>query len=336
MNLEKLKEVLAIQTYSKQQWRMFAYIVRKVKEIPNCVLYTNEGNIYITKGKATNYPCVIAHMDSVHKIEKDLTVVELPNGTLTGFNCIEMEQTGIGGDDKVGIFIALESLKHFDNIKVAFFRDEEIGCVGSYEADLTFFEDCNYVLQCDRQGNKDFITDACGVILSGVDFQKDLGAILYDHNYDFHYGGMTDVMALKELGVKCAMANMSCGYYNPHSYSEYVSIKDVKNCLDMVFKIISSLTKSYIYEYKEKTIKKYNTHYTPKHKSFNRVDWWYGDNEEELDDNSDFHDAIDECECCAEYNKLYFVSDYNMDMCEKCIDSYVDYDRQTKTKQIWL
>ena len=236
MNKSKLIEILSIQSESYNQWRMFAYIIRQCKRL-NVDYYVDGGNIYITKGITENYPCIVAHMDTVHDIVEDLTVIEI-NGNLTGFNASTMEQTGIGGDDKVGIFIALQCLELFDNIKLAFFRDEETGCEGSYNADFDFFNDCNFVLQCDRKGNGDFVTNAGGIELSSSEFQADILPVLSGFGYKYANGMMTDVMALKECGINCSMANISCGYYNPHCCNEFVNLQDVENCLLMVQTIV--------------------------------------------------------------------------------------------------
>ena len=126
MNKKKLIEILSIQSESYNQFRMFAYIVRQLKKI-GCKYYTYNGCIYATKGETNLYPCIVSHMDTVHNIEENLTPIEV-NGNIIGFNAVTMEQIGIGGDDKVGVFIALECLNNFDNIKAVFFRDEETGC----------------------------------------------------------------------------------------------------------------------------------------------------------------------------------------------------------------
>lgn len=242
--MEKLLEVLSIQSVSHDQFRMFAYIIRQVSQIPNAKYWVVDGNIYIEKGYADEYPCMVAHMDTVHDIVEDLHPIEF-NGMITGFNRVKMEQTGIGGDDKVGIYIALECLREFDNIKVAFFRDEEVGCLGSYVADMGFFADCKFVLQCDRKGNDDFVINASGVELSSKTFQDDVLPIVKGYGYKFAHGMMTDVMALKENGIRCSVANMSCGYYRPHSADEYVVIDDVMECLQMCKTIIFCCTGNY-------------------------------------------------------------------------------------------
>ncbi len=249
MDIEKLIRILKIQSESGNQFRIFAYIIRITKSISGCTIDMENGNVYITKGKANSYPCIVAHMDTVHQIAEDLSILKVGQ-YLTGFNTVRMQQAGIGGDDKVGIFIALECLEKFENIKVAFFRDEETGCEGSYLADVGFFDDCSFVLQCDRKGRKDFITEINGIPLSSKKFQKSIYGLLRNYGYSYCKGLMTDVMALKHIGITCSAANISCGYYNPHTNYEYVNIADVENCLSLVVSIIYKFgAKSFPHEF---------------------------------------------------------------------------------------
>lgn len=307
----KLIEVLQIQSESYNQFRMFAYLIRQLKKL-GCQYYVDNGNIYATKGNASNYPCIVAHMDTVHDIVENLTVIEIA-GNLTGFNRSTMQQTGIGGDDKVGIFIALQCVENFENIKVAFFRDEETGCNGSYDADVKFFNDCNFILQCDRKGNRDFVTNASGIKLSGKDFQKDIKYILKQYGYGCTNGMMTDVMALKEIGIECSMANISCGYYNPHCENEYVNVLDVINCLNMVIHIITQLKRKYVCkpDYRQQISKTYSF------VSGNRKTKYADELWEDTKSGSKI------CECCNEDAETIFVSDYNIEMCDKCIKEYM-------------
>lgn len=314
--INKLKEVLSLQSESYNQFRVFAYIIRQLKKM-GCSYYTFNGCIYATKGDAGNYPCIVSHMDTVHDIVEDLTVIDV-KGNLTGMNKFTMEQTGIGGDDKVGIFIALQCLENFDNIKAVFFRDEEIGCDGSYKPDSNFFDDCYYVLQCDRKGNKDFVTNASGIELSGNDFKADIKPIINQYGYKFANGMMTDVMALKEVGIKCAMANMSCGYYNPHCYNEYVNVLDVINCLNMVIQIITKLKKQYTCVPKKEKRHKWS--------EINQQSWKYDFKDFTSfwqDDKRKEPESV--CECCNESAKVEYVSEYNIEMCERCIKDYVRF-----------
>jgi tripeptide aminopeptidase len=312
MNINKLKEVLSIQTESYNQFRMFAYLIRQVKEI-GARFFVNDGNIYIIKGDSDLYPCIVAHMDSVHEIGEDLTVIQVKDN-LTGFNAVTMQQSGIGGDDKVGVFIALECLKKFDEIKIVFFRDEETGCEGSYNALIDFFDDCSFVLQCDRRGNEDFIINASGTDLSSKSFQDAVIEILPFYDYKFNNGMMTDVMALKQSGLNISAANISCGYYNPHSSDEFVNIPDVKNCLALVFDIIENC--SFI-QYKHKyKVKKY------KPIKYKPIKYSYAD---------DITNEKEFCECCMEKVKsedISYLKSYNMWVCSHCKTFEDEKDRK--------
>ena len=314
---ERLKEVLKIQAESRNQWRTFAYCVRKAKALGAKVEKDLFGNLYITKGESDVYPCVVAHMDTVHDIVEDLQMLDCGH-KITGFNSITMTQTGIGGDDKVGIFIALECLALFDNIKVAFFVDEEIGCQGSYEADVKWFSDCSFVLQCDRKGNDDFVTNAGGIPLSSKSFQDDVCQILMEFGYKFSNGMMTDVMALKEIGVECCVANMSCGYYNPHCRNEYVDVRDVENCLDMVKQIIITCG-SIIYPHKY--VKPAYSRFAMDDRDFwlqpNTTTKWRNENDWERDSMIDYSMIDYElCEDCAR------PTTHDSGLCIECLEGY--------------
>jgi putative aminopeptidase FrvX len=206
-----------------------------------------------------------------------------------------MEQTGIGGDDKVGIYIALQCLKDVDNIKVIFFRDEEIGCAGSEDNDIKFFNDVRFVLQCDRKGNTGFVTNASGVKLCSEDFKDAVKDIISNQGYSFVNGMMTDVMALRRSGIEVSMANIECGYYRPHSDSEYVVIKDVENCLRMVLTIIREVTESYACE--DEPIVYNNRGYSH---------------------NNDHTVLFDECYSCLELTTVRYDDDYKVWCCDNC------------------
>ena len=239
-NLEQFKGILSTQSVSYNQVLMVQKIKSELKKLKNVTFYEHNENIYVTKKtyKTDFVPCIVSHMDTVYEITSDLSCLQVGDN-ITGFNRISMKQTGIGGDDKVGIFICLQCLEYFDNCKVVFFSNEEIGCYGSYDAKMKFFSNCSFVLQCDRKGNKDFVVNASGIELSGNEFQETIISTLQSFGYGFSDGGVTDVMALKEKGLKICSANISCGYYNPHQSCEYVNIIDVENCKNMVFDLFS-------------------------------------------------------------------------------------------------
>ena len=247
MSKERLVEVMSVQstTYGTQKMDnfLFEFYEQLSQRDPENFHYHYElGNTYITKGHAKTYPCVIAHTDTVHDIHEDLTVFE-DNGIMFAMDMTRGLQVGIGGDDKVGIYIALEMLLNVDVIKVAFFRDEEHGCLGSAEADMKFFNDVEFVIQCDRQGYKDVVNNIMGHTLFDADFSHAIEPILKKYKKkETDLGGMTDVYQLVENGLKICVTNLSCGYYRPHSDDEIIILEDVFKTRDTVDEMIAKLS----------------------------------------------------------------------------------------------
>ena len=245
--MELLTSLYYIDSPSKKEEPMINFITNHINTMENVVFDVKDNNIYITKGKAEKYPCIIAHTDQVSATmggNKSIYILE-DNGTevFVGYDNNTYKSCGLGADDKNGIWIALKMLEKYDNIKIAFFSGEEIGCYGSNKADMTFFENCKFVLQCDRKGNSDLITTISSIKLCSKEFIDALPTKKY--NYKETTGLMTDVMTLKKKGLKVSCCNISCGYYNPHSSYEVTNINDLKNCLNFVDEIIETLTDVY-------------------------------------------------------------------------------------------
>ena len=202
------------------------------------------GNIYITKGKADLYPCIVSHLDQVHKFADNKKIIK-NDDYLIALN--GAKQIGTGGDDLVGVFICLELLQSIDIIKIAFFVQEEIGCIGSNACDLDFFEDCMFIGQADRKGNSDFINFSNGVKLFDEEFSTFIAPILLKYNYKEEYGIATDAGALSKRGVNIACFNISSGYYNAHTNTEYVCISEVDTCYNVICNIIENADKKFTY-----------------------------------------------------------------------------------------
>jgi putative aminopeptidase FrvX len=319
-----LNEILTIQTVSGKEWRMFAFIVRQLKKQGVPFSVDASGNIYAQKGKGESFPCVVAHMDTVHPIVEDLSIIAVGD-KLTGFNRVTMQQTGIGGDDKVGVYIALKCLQKYDCIKVAFFVDEERGCIGSYASDVSFFADCRFILQADRRGSTDFINNAGGVTLCSKKFKKAVGKLLPMYGYKFTTGLMTDVMALKKSGVNVSMANVSCGYHRPHSDDEWVSVSQVEKCLDLFCCIIENLTGNYPHTYvPAPVVVRTSPYYGHGYGSREYVDFWNKTWDSKYDSLSKTHIQpkldldITECDGCLNVAAVSYSSYFNCFLCAHC------------------
>ena len=140
-------------------------------------------NVYATKSESNvsddfYYPCVISHTDTVHTIDTiNIKEEQLPNAqgeiklSLKAYNDFE-RPTGIGGDDKAGVFACLTLLKELPYLKAAFFVSEETGCHGSKQANPSFFSNVGYAIQFDAPENW-MITETC------------FGAKLFDRDSEF-------------------------------------------------------------------------------------------------------------------------------------------------------
>jgi tripeptide aminopeptidase len=312
---EKLLNVLSIQSESYDVTRMNEFIINQVIEM-GLIPVIEKDNIYVTKGNAINYPCIVSHTDSVHKIipDEDYTILHDDNMAM-GFNKRIKSPSGCGGDDKVGIFICLELLRDMQDIKVAFFRDEEVGCDGSYDANMEFFNDVRFILQCDRKGNNDFVNEIYGAQLQSKRFKKDVSKIISLYGYHFASGMLTDVYALNQSGVGVSVANMSCGYYNPHCDDEVVMFDDVENCLMMCRDIMMSMTSVYECAYTPK--KTYPTSYMSKYSSYYDWDGW-SDDYTSANKNANEWSKCQACDESIEAKYLTYSRDFNCDVCDSC------------------
>ena len=219
------------------------YIKRNIPEVE--LSYDNTGNIYAKKGKSDTFPCVVSHIDQVQKEHgKDFMVIEV-EGKAFGFSPKAMEMRGLGADDKNGIWVCLQVLAKYDVMKCAFFVGEEIGCVGSDAANMDFFDDCRFVLQCDRRNGGDLITSIWGDLCS-EEFLNDTDYKSF--GYKECEGLTTDVGTLKDNGLKVSCVNMSCGYYAPHTDEEWTKLDELQNCLEFVEHIVEKCVKVYPHE----------------------------------------------------------------------------------------
>jgi len=244
MDKKFLKEVLSIPTISKEEELMREYIIEFA--ITNGIEYKvdHKGNVYLTKGseKMTEgeyYPCVVSHIDTLHFNQKELVeknerlVIFEKEDRLTAYHPTTGEETGIGGDDKCGVFVCLSLLDDLPVLKAAFFVEEEIGMLGSKEAIPDFFEDVGYAIQFDAP-SANWITEICsGVKILDEEFKKKVAPVLKEGGYtNFSTDPFTDVNQLaQKFDFNCL--NLGCGYYQQHSVKEYVVIEEVKKSLEM-------------------------------------------------------------------------------------------------------
>lgn len=198
-------------------------------------------NLYFVKGEATFYPTIVAHYDTAQDYHPGLTIQKAGNW-LYGFDVTTGTQCGIGADDSVGIYFAIEMLKRLPACKVVLFYGEERGCIGSYNCNMEFFKDSLLVSQLDRRSfQNDFIVHTNGVEVFPMEHLDVIQTFLDKYDYSIANGSCTDVGALRRSGLEVASHNTACGYFNEHTDEEIIHIPSMSNAMSMVYEIQSYL-----------------------------------------------------------------------------------------------
>jgi len=246
-----LRDILSIPSFSSKEDLIIEYIEKHCNDNNYSYFKDYKNNIYITKGQTEHYPCIVAHMDTVHNDQKfliesniNLSIVETKEfgfTFLSALNPTNNTKTGIGGDDKCGIYICLELLKRVENIKVAFFVEEECGMIGSKNLAKSFFEDVGYALQFDAPTKNWFSMTCSGVRLWTEEFFHAIQGVLAKYGVDnISRDPFTDVVQIrKNFDFCCAV--LPTGYYDQHSADEYVVEEHTNECVELGLEFIQTL-----------------------------------------------------------------------------------------------
>ncbi|MEG1585026.1 MAG: hypothetical protein RR361_08245, partial [Anaerovorax sp.] len=155
---------------------------------------------------------LVAHMDTVHR--------RLPSDIFyTADFTKAMAQEGIGGDDRCGVYIILKLIKQL-KCHVLFCEDEEAGGIGASRfAKSGIVPDVNYIVEFDRGNANDAVFYYCD--------NRDFTAFVTGFNFLEDWGSFSDISILAPaLGI--AAVNISCGYYEAHTTSEFVILPQME------------------------------------------------------------------------------------------------------------
>jgi len=263
IKLNQLIEILSLPTYFGMETLVQEYLANHGKDKGYLTNKDEKGNIYFTKGSINEneyFPCVCAHIDSVFSEHVELIeqnkrkVVRLGQGKnnkhkLMAFHPDTGKRTGLAGDDLAGVYICLQMLEHFDNIKAVFFVEEEYGCVGSNNCDISFFDNVGYVVQFDGPTGNWFTETLSGVKMYNDTFLTKVKPILEKYNItNYSDDPYTDILPLKENFDFCC-CNLPTGYHNWHTNEEYVNVNQLEKCIELGIEFIKLLDmKKYQYD----------------------------------------------------------------------------------------
>lgn len=242
LNTKRLKAVFEIQNPScnrrcnDEAMRIISSLAPK-----GCTIIRNRGNLLIRKGGPTGpHPYFLAHMDQVHSYAPFMQLRMKDNvlSAIDGNN----QQCGVGGDDKCGIFLALEMLHRLNHCTAVFVRDEEVGCLGSGEVPLTWFDHASFVVQADRNNRTfDIIRDTNGMTCASDEFLAAVLALPQASRHSENTGSITDIGELASRGLGVSMINISSGYHNPHSHTEVVHLDELVIACELAYAIATTM-----------------------------------------------------------------------------------------------
>lgn len=192
--------------------------------------YDQYGNIFIGfNKKSAGLPILVAHTDNVLGDNKE-PVFDLSCRYIKGVH------NGIGFDDKAGIMAIITLWQYFkeQKFRIIFPANEEVGGVGSENMADDWFVDAKWILELDRKGNNDFIQTSGGTRLCSDEFAQKF----IDMGFKKAEGVFTDVNVMKPRADWVNMANLSIGYYEPHTDKEYLDTVAFEKIINKVAQFI--------------------------------------------------------------------------------------------------
>ena len=228
MTMEMFKDICRMS-----QKGLKKHVAKQLREKYTTVI-SDDGFVY-AKG---DFPVLlVAHLDTVHK--KLPGKIKYNKGKLSSPN-------GIGGDDRCGVYMIFDIIKEY-NCSVLFCEDEEIGGVGSDKFIKTklageLVGTFNYLIEFDRKGSNDAVFYDC----ANTEFED----FITKEFYKTQYGSFSDISTLAPF-LKAAAVNLSCGYYNAHTKTEYLVWKEMLNSISEAKKILARTTENDKFEYIE-------------------------------------------------------------------------------------
>jgi len=240
----ELKDITIRDLLMMTQQELFKYLLDNIPGIQR----VGKTLLVKTKGGNTFKPLLCAHLDTVANFPPSIGDILEWNDTLhlhpqSGMKCL-------GADDRAGVYILIQLLlsKERNKYNYGFFKDEEVGCVGSRAFTLTpEYDDLMVETSCfigvDRQcepGAPEYATYDCD--------DKELSEFLDEALPDFaaEFGSLSDCSTLSEAClIPCF--NMTAGYMSEHTKNETLHLPTMIHTIESL-KTLDIPDKQYEYE----------------------------------------------------------------------------------------
>lgn len=239
-------KLLNIHGVSSDETKVRNYLIPILGQMMDTVFVDNYGNLLAEKKCGSGRGATVmlsSHMDTVKGVQADRFLIE-KDGVITS------SKGALGADDRGGIAIILQVLKNIDKlmfegtIKVAFSREEEIGCVGSSKIDSDWYSNVDLAIIVDRRGNRDIVTGCMQAFCSNAvgQFFEHVSQ-LQDMDWKAVEGGISDALTFSENGINSV--NLSAGYYNEHTSNEYAVLSEMEDTTKLVLQAFAVINDFY-------------------------------------------------------------------------------------------
>lgn len=154
------------------------------------------------------------------------------------------ESRVLGGDDKCGIFVALEIARKTDMpMKILFTVSEEVGCVGVDHIEkhnAQFFDDVKYSITIDRKDVDHLLWSQCGTRSCSNEFASKVAfeGIKSGIPIKIMDGSVSDTIVIRNY---TEAVNISAGYFNAHCEDEYIDLVGLKKIIAWVKNIVTNV-----------------------------------------------------------------------------------------------
>jgi len=224
--IRQLTKILEMETAE-----LGAYLSGKLFEVyGKDLIYTTEDYIY-AKGEIP--VALIAHMDTVHNVP---AVEIMTEGILTS-------STGLGADDRAGVYAILHLLDLGYRPSVIFLNYEESGGIGATEFVKRMKKDkrqlgVNFMVEFDRKNANDAVYYNCD--------NSEFETFINSFGFKTAWGSFSDISIIAPW-AKIAAVNLSVGYYFQHTRHEILVLADLMNTLKKAEKMLQTETKPFVY-----------------------------------------------------------------------------------------
>lgn len=244
---KQLIELLSIHGVSGNETNVRNYLKPILEKSMDKVMVDNYGNLLAEKKIGNGEGATVllsAHMDTVRGVLADRELVEKDG-------VIKSSKGALGADDRAGITVILTVLRNLETstnfngtLKIAFSREEEIGCKGADRIDPRWYENVDLAIVVDRRGNRDIVVGCSSAFCSNeVGYFMEDVSILCGMDWQCVEGGVSDAMTFSSNGVNSI--NLSVGYRNEHTENEYVVLDDMADTVRLIVQTFAVINTKY-------------------------------------------------------------------------------------------